>query len=388
MSSSAPNASSTGTGSVPQPSTSTSSGGGAGGDTNPSDGGTGGSDEPPEVTGTPIVYVAGYGAFPITTYDLDKATGALTQRGETADGGDSPSYLTITPNKKFLLAANEVDGQTGGLTSLAIADDGSLTPINHVSGSDGGFTFVGVDPTGQFAFGASYNGGSLSIFPLAEDGTLGEQSDNVDFGDMANTHSVGFAPEGVFALVPNKGNDEVALLLIGDDGTLTPNSPAQVSGDDGPRHIAVRDDGKFAYVINELGNSVTQFSLADGILTKGATVSSLPDDFNGQSTGAHIELSPDGRFVYASNRGHDSIVAFEADGVTGALTLLEHEPAGGRTPRDFEMDPAGDVLIVATEDSAKVTVLRIEADGKLTPLGESIDTLPRPSAVQMLYLQQ
>jgi 6-phosphogluconolactonase len=320
---------------------------------------------------------------------LDKSTGALTHRAETTDAGESPSYIALTPNHEFMIVANEVDGDAGGLTSLAIAADGSLTRVNHVKGSDGGFTYVGIDPSGKFAMGASYNGGSTSIFPIAEDGTLGEQLDNMDFGASAQTHCIGFAPEGGFAFVANKGNNEVAMLEIAEDGTLSSNPAMPVVPSDqgaGPRHIAVRADGKLAFVINELGSSMTPYTIADGILTKGTSVSSLPADFNGQSTGGHVELSPDGRFVYGSNRGHDSIVVFEADASNGALTLLEHEATRGQTPRDFEVDPAGDVLIVANQDSTNLAVFSIEDDGTLSPLGEPISGPPQPCAVQVLYL--
>jgi 6-phosphogluconolactonase len=355
-------------------------------------GGAGGGSVAPPPQGTPLVYVGGYaqGTYPLTTYELDKATGALTPRGETADAGESPSYLAVTPNGSFLIAANELDNEAGGLTSLAIGTDGALTRINHVTGSDGGFAHVGIDPTGRFALAASYNGGSVSVFPIADDGALGEEVYNVDFGAMAQSHCVGFTLEGGFAFVANKGNDELAMFSLGDDGQLTANDPAQVDTDAGagPRHIAVRRDGLMAFVIGELDNTVTPFSITNGVLTKGQGLSSLPSDFNGQSTGAHIELSPDGRFVYASNRGHDSIVAFETDTATGELTLLEHESTRGSTPRDFEVDPAGEVLIVANENSATLTVYALGDDGRLTPLGDTMDAPPRPAAVQMVYVDE
>lgn len=338
--------------------------------------------------GQPIVYVGGYGGdYPLTIYDLDKASGALSVRGTSTEAGSSPSYLALHPNHKVLYAANEVDDASGGLTAMTIAADGSLTQLNHVTGTDGGFTYVGIDPTGQFAIGASYNGGSVSVFPIKEDGSLGEQADNKDFGANANSHCVAFDSTGHFAFVPNKGNNEVAQLLLGSDGKLTPNTPAQVSSESGagPRHIAMRKDDAMAYVINELGSSITQYTVDNGLLTRGQTISTLPADFNGQSTGGHIELSPDGTLVYGSNRGHDSIVAFKAD-ASGALTLVGHTPSGGKTPRDFDVDVTGEILIAANQDDSSLAVFALGTDGSVTPLGDAIAGPAQNSAVQILYL--
>lgn len=342
--------------------------------------------------GTPIVIVGGFAygqsSYPLRTFDLDKQTGALTQRGTDVDVGPNPSYLALDPSGRFLYVANETDDPAGGLTAAAIADDGTITPLNHQTGSDGGFTYVAVDPSGRYALGASYNGGSVSVFPIETDGSLGPELQSVDFGSGAQSHSVGFDAEGRFVWVPNKGNDEVALLLLGADGMLSDNAPPSVATDNGagPRHIVRHPNAPFAFVMNELGNSVTAYAVAeDGMLAPVTTVPSLPQDFNGQNTGAHVEITPDGRALYGSNRGHDSIVVL-AVGDDGSLTSLEHEPTRGSTPRDFEMDPEGDVLIVANQDSATLAVFAIEADGQLAPLGEPVAGPPSPAAVQMVYL--
>lgn len=169
---------------------------------------------------------------------------------------------------------------------------------------------------------------------------------------------------------------------------LSDNAPPSVATDNGagPRHIVRHPNAPFAFVMNELGNSVTAYAVAeDGTLAPVTTVPSLPQDFNGQNTGAHVEITPDGRALYGSNRGHDSIVVL-AVGDDGSLTSLEHEPTRGSTPRDFEMDPEGDVLIVANQDSATLAVFAIEADGQLAPLGEPVAGPPSPAAVQMVYL--
>lgn len=345
-------------------------------------------------TGTPIVIVGGYdygsSSYPLRTFDIDKATGALTQRGSDVDAGPNPSYLALGPSGRVLYVANETDDAAGGLTAVAMGDDGALTFLNHQTGSDGGFTYVAVDPSGSYALGASYNGGSVSVFPIEGDGSLGAELESRDFGDGAQSHAVGFVATGGFVLVPNKGNDEVAQLVLGADGMLADNTPGSVASGAGagPRHIALDPNGEFAFVINELDSSLTSYALSmSGTLTAGATVSTLPDGFQGQNSGAHVELSPNGRFLYASNRGHDSIAVFEVDATSGALSLLEHEPTRGSTPRGFETDPAGDVLVVANQDSGTLAVFAVAADGNLSPLGDPVNGPPSPAAVQFVYLE-
>jgi 6-phosphogluconolactonase len=383
-----------GSGGTPSPSSSGGDGGTAGAQAS-GGGGTGGGGAPHVPTGTPIVIVGGYdygsSSYPLRTFDLDKATGALTQRGNDVDAGPNPTYLALAPSGGFLYVANETDAAEGGLSAVQIAPDGALTFINHQTGSDGGFAHVAVDPSGRFAFGASYNGGSVSVFPIEADGSLGDEVETRDFGDGAQSHFIGFDPSGQFVFVPNKGNDAVAQLLLGEDGSLTDNAPPEVASPQGagPRHFALHPSGAFAFVLNELGSSMTPFQLADdGTLSAGTTVSTLPPDFNGQNSGAHVEVSPDGRFVYGSNRGHDSIAVFAIDEGSGALTLVEHEPTLGDTPRDFEMDPEGDVLIVANQDTTSLVVFAIADDGTLSPLGEAQGAPPSPAAVQLVYLAE
>jgi 6-phosphogluconolactonase len=342
------------------------------------------------LSGSPVVFVGGFGAnYPLRVYDLDKTTGALTQRGSDVDAGTDPSYLALDPTRRHLYAANENDSADGGITALSIGADGKLTKLNHQTGSDKGFTYVAVDPSGKFVLGASYNGGSVSVFPIKADGSIGAEIDNVDFGADAKAHSIGFDQTGKYVLVPTLGAGQVQQLLLGEDGMLRPNTPPNVAAPSGagPRHIAVHPNGKLVFVANELNSTLTPYQLsADGKLTAGTTVSSLPAGFSGSNKGAHVELSPDGRFVYASNRGHDSIAVFAADQSSGALTLVEHESTRGKTPREFDVDPNGDVLIVANQDSASLSVYKIEENGGLTPLGSPTASAPSPCAVQIHYL--
>ena len=353
-------------------------------------GGSGGSGAG-KLTGTPIVFVGGFGAsYPVRAYTIDKASGALTQRGGDFDAGTDPSYLALDPSRTHLYAANENDSADGGITALAIDGTGALTKLNHRSGSDKGFTYVAVDPSGKFVLGASYNGGSVSIFSLGADGSIEPELDNVDFGSSSQAHGIAFDKTGQYVLVPTKGADAIQQLSLGQqNGMLSPNAPASVAtaAGAGPRHIAVHPSGKLAFVANELSSTLTPYQLSsDGKLTAGTSISMLPPTFSGDGKAAHVELSPDGRFVYASSRGSNTIAVFAADQATGALTLVEHEPTRGSTPRDFDVDPNGDVLIVANQDSATLSVYSIEENGALSPLGTPTPSAPKPSAVQIHYV--
>jgi 6-phosphogluconolactonase len=372
--------------------TSSASGsGGSGGS-----GGAGGA--PPKMAGVPLVYVGGFGDFPLRVYELNKQTGALTRRGGDESGGRSPSYLALSPSGQHLYNVNEDDGASAGVTAHHIKADGTLEPLNHQAGTDKtpqqacngscGFTHLAVDPGGHFLVAANYNGGSVSSFPISPDGSLGPEKTLLDFGNQAQAHSVAFDASGKYAFVPTLGLDRVQQLLLAGDGALSANSPASVASLDGagPRHIALHPSGKLAFVINETASSVTPYAVsADGKLTPGVSVSSLPAGFDGESYGQHVEVSPNGRFVYASNVGHDSIAVFSVDLSTGALTHLQDQPSGGAWPRDFDVDPNGDVLVVANRDSNSLCVFAIGQDGKLSTLGGPTTVPAEPSAVLIRY---
>jgi 6-phosphogluconolactonase len=338
-------------------------------------------------TQDPVVYIGG--SSEVRIYDFKRSTGEFSARTQAAMLGPSPSYIAVSPNKTCLVVTNEDDGSMGGLTSATISSTGDLVKVNHVTGSDGGFTYVAISPNGQRVAAASYNGGSVSIFSLGTDCTLGGELDNRDFGSDAQTHCAAYDASGTHLLVPNKGNDEVAQLVVGTDGMLSANTPASVmtvSGA-GPRHIAVHPNGKLAFVIDELDSTMTPYQVSSSFtLTAGTPVTTLPSGFNGQNTGAHVEITPDGKYVYGSNRGDDSIVAFSADQSTGALTLVGHQDSGGQTPRDFDMDPYGAFLIVANQGNSRVAALSIGSDGKLTPLGDPVAGPAGGEAAQIVYL--
>jgi 6-phosphogluconolactonase len=336
----------------------------------------------------PFVYVAGSSV--VRVYRFDRATGEFSTLNTEDELGPAPSYLAQSPrDPRILIVTNEDDGEMGGLTTAVASNDGGLFPVNHQTGSDGGFTHVAFSPNGFHVLAASYNGGSVSVFSVGTDAILGGELEHFDFGNGAQSHCVAFDAEGTHVLVPNKGNDEVAQLVLAEDGTLTASTPPSVMTADGagPRHIVLHPNGDLAFVINELDSTMTPYRVSDrGTLTAGTPVSTLPSGFTGSNTGAHVEITPDGRFVYGSNRGHDSIVAFSVDQTTGALTLVEHEASGGDTPRDFDMDPYGEFVIVANQQSSSLAAFTVESDGTLTPLGDPVDGPPGARAVLVTYL--
>jgi 6-phosphogluconolactonase len=249
---------------------------------------------------------------------------------------------------------------------------------------------VRVDPGGKFLFGADYDGGSVSVFPINADGSLGAEKQMVDFGNNSEAHSVAFDPGGKFAFVPTLGLDQVQQLKLGADGNWSPNSPPNVAaaGNSGPRHIVMHPSGKLVFVINETASTLTPYAVsADGKLTPGTTVSSVPQGVKGKVYGQHLKLSPDGHFLYCSNVGdlQASIGVFSVDQISGALTWLQDQPSGGAWPRDFDLDPNGEVLISANRDSNNLAVFKIGADGKLTPLGQPTTVADQPTSVVIRY---
>jgi 6-phosphogluconolactonase len=369
------------------PSAGQSAGGaGAGGGGN----GAGAAGGPSKSNGTPLVYVGGFGDFPLRVYELNKATGALTQKGGDEDGGSSPSYLALAPSGQYLYNSNEDNGSSAGVTAHHIKADGTLEPLNHQQGTvktcggSCGFTHVAVDPNGKYVFAADYDGGSVSVFPINQDGSLGAEKQMLVFGSKSFAHSVAFDPAGKFAFVPTLGLDQVQQLKLAPDGTLSPNSPPDVpsANNAGPRHMAVHPSGKLAIVINETNSTLTPYAISpDGQLTPGSSVSSMPQGVSGEVYGQHLKLSPNGQFLYCSNVGHDSLGVFSVDQNSGALTWLQDQPSGGAWPRDFDVDPNGEFLVAANRDSNSLAVFKIGGDGKLSPWGQPSTVPDMPSSV-------
>lgn len=353
--------------------------------------------QPKEDPASLLVYIGTYtGAKSKGIYvsRLDPATGAL-RAPELAAELPSPSFLAVHPTKPYLYAVNEVStfaGKATGAVSAFRIDraSGRLTALNQQSSGGAGPAHLTVDKTGRNVLVANYGGGSVSVLPIAEDGQLQPATAFVQHaGSSVNpqrqkephAHAIVVDPSNQFAYVPDLGLDKVMIYrLAADKGTLTPGEPAfaAVAPGSGPRHIAFHPGGRYAYVINEMLCTVAAFSrdAKSGGLTELQTISSLPPGQAvqpGYST-AEIIVHPSGRFVYGSNRGHDSLSVFAIDAASGKLTFVENQPTQGRTPRGFNIDPTGTFLIAGNQQSDSVVVFRIDAkSGRLTPAGAKIE---------------
>jgi len=332
----------------------------------------------------------------IYTNQFDPASGRLT-RVHTTSGVVNPSYLALDPRHRYLYAVDEVeesDGQpTGGVSAFAVdSASGALTFLNRQPSHGTAPCHVSVDRTGRFVLVANYGSGSVAMYPIEDGGGLGAASDVVQHvGSSVNperqqgphAHSINLDPDNHFALVCDLGMDKIMVYRLDlAHGKLVPNDPPSAAAKPGagPRHLAFHPNARNAYVINEIASTLTAFAWdgARGALREIQTVSTLPVGFTGSSHTADVHVAPSGRFVYGSNRGHDSIVGFAIDQQTGALTYAGHASTLGRTPRNFAIDPSGTFLLVANQDTDTVVTFRVDPEtGQLSPTGQMAN-VPTP----------
>lgn len=326
---------------------------------------------------------------------LDTETGELSTPVLAAKMVN-PAFLEIGPDGRFLYAVSE-SGRTGSVAAYAIdAETGGLTLLNRQSSKGSGPCHVNVDHAGHNVFVANYGSGSAAVLPIEPDGKLAAAtgfvqhtgaSVNRDRQKGPHAHSTNISPDDRFTFVADLGIDKIMIYrLDAEAGTIVPNEPPFVKSKpgDGPRHFTFAPSGKFAYVINEMGCTMTAFSYdaASGTLTEIQTVPTLPSDFKGSSTCAEIRVHPSGKFLYGSNRGHDSIVVYRIDPEKGTLTFVEHETAGIKTPRNFNIDPTGAFCLVASLDADNVGVFRIDrTTGALTPTERKV-TVGQPCCIR------
>ncbi|EPX59386.1 6-phosphogluconolactonase [Cystobacter fuscus DSM 2262] len=322
---------------------------------------------------------------------LDLATGALQKLAVTPNVAE-PSYLALDPKGRYLYAVNELveyEGKpSGAVSAFAInAQSRELTFINRQSSQGGAPCYLEVDATGAYVLVANYVGGNVAVLPILPDGGLGAVVDLKQHQDppTAHAHQIRLDAANQYALAPDLGLDKIMIYRFdAKQGKLTPGEPASFSthAKAGPRHLDFHPNGKFAFGINELDSTIIAFSYDKerGALTELQTVSSLPEGYTGTSYCADIHVSPDGRFLYGSNRGHDSIVVFAIDSA-GKLTLVEHVTGGINWPRNFAIDPTGAYLLVANQKGNTVVNFRRDAQtGRLTSVGQPLD-LPAPTCL-------
>ena len=322
--------------------------------------------------------------------EFDPATGSLSKAELAAEIGN-PNFLAIHPNGKFLYCVGNVnvDGKGGGgVAAFALdAKTGKLTPLNQQLAQGNGPCHINVDPSGKSLIIANYGSGSTDVFPVGDDGKVKPISTHIQHkGKGANpkrqesphAHSVNITKDGKFAVVADLGLDQVLVYkLDAAAGKIEPNDPPScaTAAGAGPRHFAFHPNGKLAFVINELDSTLSSLSYdaEKGVLKPLKTVSTLTKEVKGNST-AEVVVHPSGKFVYGSNRGHNSIAAFRLDEKTGDLSLIGHGTEGVNTPRNFNIDPTGQYMIVGSQGTNKIVMFKIDQEtGALKPHGTPIE---------------
>lgn len=334
--------------------------------------------------------------------ELDMASGKLSSRGLAAKSVN-PSFLAVHPSRKFLYAVSEVatgsGKKVGGVSAFTLdARTGALGALNGQSSGGAGPCHVVVDKAGKNVLVANYGGGSAEVIPIQPDGRLAQPScfvqhegKGADPGRQSepHAHSVNLDAAGKFAFVADLGLDKVLVYRFdAENGTITANDPpsASVAPASGPRHFAFHPDGRHAYVINEMKSTVTAFDYDPerGVLREIQTISTLPEGYTGTSYTAEVVVHPSGKFLYGSNRGHDSLAVFRIDGSTGKLSAVGHTSTGGKNPRNFNIDPTGKYVLACNQGSDTIVVFRVDAGtGKLEPTGQTLE-VPIPVCVKFV----
>ena len=354
-----------------------------------------------------LVYVGTYtdhGSKGIYSYRFDSSDGKLTSLGLAAQSAE-PSFLAADSGGRFLYAVNETEsynGQpTGAVSAFAIQPDtGKLSLLNQVSSRGADPAHITLDQTGKYALVSNYTSGSVTVFAVLKDGRLGQVTSFVQHkGSSVNperqkgphSHAIALSRDNRFAVVADLGLDQLLVYsfdaangILGAQPQIVKASPGA-----GPRHLVFSTDGRFLYVMNEMQSSVVAYSYdpTSGALHELQTISALPKGFSGENTAAEIEIHPSGKFLFASNRGDDSIAVFAIDSQTGLLTHVETEPTRGKTPRNFAIDPTGSWLLAANQDSDNIVVFRIDQKtGRLKSTGDVLQ-VQSPVCLKFVALQ-
>ncbi len=336
------------------------------------------------------------GSEGVYTLRLNGETGELTQES-VATGLENPSFVALDPSGDHLYAVSETSAfnGSGGITAFNVnRATGELTQINQQSTGGPGPCHLMVDATDSLVIVTNYSGGSVSVHPLAADGSVGESTEFIQHEgssvnsrrqEKAHAHSVNIDSTNSRAYVCDLGKDQVLTYDIDvANGKLSLSAAVDEVAGEGPRHFTFHPSGNYVYVNNELGNTVTVYDIdGDGKLSPKQTESTLPSGWNGESHTADIHTSPDGKFLYCSNRGHDSLAIFSIDQSTGNITHIGNESTRGNTPRNFAITPDGKFLLAENQDSDSIVTFKREDDGTLTPTG-SVLSVPAPVCLQWL----
>lgn len=322
----------------------------------------------------------------IAVYRFYTETGRLAYLNQI-DGVSNPSYLAVSKNNKFVYAVNEND--QGEVSSFSFEPKtGKLTFINKVSTLGGSPCYISVDKNQKNLFVANYSGGNIAVLPLNEDGSIGAavqtikddgHGPNKERQEKAHVHTAVLSPDEKYVLYTDLGTDKINITKYkgGKNNPIVPANPAFVSVTPGygPRHLAFSNNRKTMYLITEMGSSVIVFDYNNGKPKQRQDITLLPDGFKGETGAADIHISPNGLFLYASNRGDaNDISVFGINQENGELTFIERKPSGGKGPRNFIIDPTGKFLIVAHQNSNNITVWRLDdTTGKIMQAATRID---------------
>ena len=322
----------------------------------------------------------------IHVYSFNSETGDFSFKSKTQNI-PNPSYLAVTTDRKNLYSVSEAGGGNGSIYAYSFdVPSGKLTLLNSVSSGGDGPCYVSVDEKRKYVFVGNYSGGSLTAVRVKEDGSLGSDSQTIQHEgssihkpnqDKPHVHAAVVSPDGHYLLVPDLGTDKVNIYRI-EDGKSQPLTPAaqpfaSVKAGTGPRHITFHPNGKYAYLVQELEGTVTAFAYNNGKLEAIQSLTMLADGFKGKVGAADIHTSPDGRFLYASNRGEANEIVIYAVEKDGKLKFAGRQSTLGSTPRNFAIDPSGNYLLAANQNSDEIIIFkRDQKTGLLTPSGNKI----------------
>jgi 6-phosphogluconolactonase len=341
----------------------------------------------------------------IGTYTSGKSEGIYVYKFNTKTGefkfvstakADNPSFLAVAPTEKFVYAVNENGDDKGSIAAYSFdKKSGTLTYLNKQPSGGDHPCFVSIDSKGKWVVCGNYTGGSLALLPVNVNGALAPakqvikhegHSVNKDRQEKPHVHSTNFSPDYKYLFVPDLGIDKVMIYSFDSNkGELQPANPAfvQTKPGTGPRHFAFHPSGKYAYLMEEMGGTVEAFAYdKHGGLKSIQTISSMPSNYAGSVGSADIHVSPDGKFLYASNRDESNTIAIFSIGEDGKLKLLGHQSTLGKTPRNFNFDPSGNFLVVANQNSDNIVIYKINKQtGMLTPLPNQIQ-VPNPVCIK------
>lgn len=328
----------------------------------------------------------------IHAYNFDTESGTLSELCVNEDISN-PSFFCFSPNREFLYCVNECqefEGQpTGAVSAFRIeGDSGRLTLLNQQSSHGTDPCHVNVDRTGKYVFVTNYSSGSVSVYPINDDGSLGVascvvqhegRSVNPERQQGPHAHGVEISGDNRFVFVCDLGSDQLFVYEFDiETGEIFPNgkqAAIAVQPGAGPRHLVMHPNSKFAYLLNELNSTMTalKYDAENGVFEEIDTLSTLPAGFRGKTTCAEVQISPDGKFLYGSNRGHNSVVTYRIED-DGSIKIVGHEGTGGEVPRHFEIDPSGGFVAAANQDTGNIVMFkRCTATGELEPTGSVVE---------------